>query len=240
MGTRFDFIEPFSEQDRQYARNVVEVMAPILESLAAAFPVDTEVLLQDLTSVPNSIAAIANPVTGRSIGGPPTNAILYALKHNLTADNIGYRSETSSGSPLRSSAIYFRGPSGRQVVCLCVNSRIEELETVAKILGELSGSSPAPTTPHDDQHQVDEVEERFPANLASLTEGILQEEVLMSSIPVDLMRKEHRIDVVRRLDERGYFTLRGSVDLVADELKVSRYTVYNYLDELRPAADSSS
>lgn len=61
----------------------------------------------------------------------------------------------------------------------------------------------------------------------------MEEEVEATGVDVDLMRKSHRVDVVRRLDSRGYFALRGSVELVAERLHVSRYTVYNYLDDLK-------
>ncbi|MFF3372144.1 transcriptional regulator [Streptomyces sp. NPDC002680] len=229
MADGLEFVEPFDEPDRAYAQQVVTVMTPILSSLSQAFPVDTEVLLQDFTCIPHSIAAIANPVTGRSIGGPPTNAALYALRHNLTSDNIGYRSETADGTPLRSSAIYFWGPSGRPVVCLCVNSKIGQIESAARILGDLTGLVPEPAVA-----PVEAVtEEVSPANLSALSKSILEEAIQQTSVPVDLMQKEHRLDVVRLLDLRSYFALRGSVELVAEELGVSRFTVYNYLDEVR-------
>jgi predicted transcriptional regulator YheO len=35
---------------------------------------------------------------------------------------------------------------------------------------------------------------------------------------------------VRILDDRGAFTLRKAVEDVADSLRVSRFTVYNYLN----------
>jgi len=39
--------------------------------------------------------------------------------------------------------------------------------------------------------------------------------------------------VVKSLDERGIFLIKGAVENVAKFLDVSRYTIYNYLDEIR-------
>ena len=39
------------------------------------------------------------------------------------------------------------------------------------------------------------------------------------------------------LHSRGIFDIKGSVDIVAKELGVSRYTVYNYLKEVKYQAD---
>jgi len=38
---------------------------------------------------------------------------------------------------------------------------------------------------------------------------------------------------IRRLDERGAFLLRKSIDEVADLMGVSRITIYNYLNTIR-------
>ena len=55
----------------------------------------------------------------------------------------------------------------------------------------------------------------------------------------DLSREEKQ-QVVRALNDRGAFALRGSVEEVADLMGVSRITVYNYLNATRPASDGSA
>lgn len=47
------------------------------------------------------------------------------------------------------------------------------------------------------------------------------------------MKKHHKAAVVRELDEAGFFLIRDSVDHVAGRLDVTRYTIYNYLSEIR-------
>jgi uncharacterized protein YqgV (UPF0045/DUF77 family) len=51
--------------------------------------------------------------------------------------------------------------------------------------------------------------------------------------PLDELSREAKQRVVRELDERGAFTLRRSIEDVADALGVSRVTIYNYLDAIR-------
>jgi hypothetical protein len=51
--------------------------------------------------------------------------------------------------------------------------------------------------------------------------------------PLSQMSRADKQQVVRILDERGAFALRKSVETVADALGVSRFTVYNYLDNAR-------
>lgn len=54
----------------------------------------------------------------------------------------------------------------------------------------------------------------------------------LGSAAADLDR-EQKQEFVRRLDELGAFTLRRSVEDVAEVLGVSRFTVYNYLNALQ-------
>lgn len=46
------------------------------------------------------------------------------------------------------------------------------------------------------------------------------------------MSREQKQQAIRRLDERGAFTLRRAVEDVADAMAVSRITVYNYLNAI--------
>ncbi len=43
-------------------------------------------------------------------------------------------------------------------------------------------------------------------------------------------------EAVRRLADRGAFQLRKSIDEVADSMRVSRITIYNYLNAIRESA----
>ena len=50
--------------------------------------------------------------------------------------------------------------------------------------------------------------------------------------PADQLSREQKQRAVGLLHERGAFTLRRSVEQIAEVLGVSRFTVYNYLDRV--------
>ena len=50
--------------------------------------------------------------------------------------------------------------------------------------------------------------------------------------PVGSMKKAERLSLVRLLKEKGVFRMQRSVPYVAERLKVTKFTVYNYLNEL--------
>ena len=50
--------------------------------------------------------------------------------------------------------------------------------------------------------------------------------------PAPLMTREQKIQVVRDLERKGIFLIKGAVDEVARHLGVSRYTINNYRKEI--------
>ena len=49
------------------------------------------------------------------------------------------------------------------------------------------------------------------------------------------MRKSDRVALVAMLKEKGMFHMQRSVPYVAERLGVTKYTIYNYLNELENA-----
>ncbi|GAA4965960.1 putative transcriptional regulator YheO [Nonomuraea thailandensis] len=221
----------FTTGERAHAALVVDLLGPVVPVLAQALAPKTEVVLHNLTTMPNTIAAIGGTLTGRDIGGPPTDLGLRTFKAGWTDHLVGYRSETADGLVMRSSSIFFHAPSGKSVVCLCINTDIGDLLRAEAILRALTTTNEGagPLLDARPGHPA----ETFPVSLESLGEGVLDDAVNAAGVPVELMKKPHKIAVVQDLNRRGFFTLRGAVELAAQRLNVSRFTIYNYLNELQ-------
>jgi len=57
--------------------------------------------------------------------------------------------------------------------------------------------------------------------------------------PLSEVSREQRQQAVRLLEERGAFAIRKSVDMVADALGVSRFTIYNYINRNNADAEAT-
>ncbi|GAA0206929.1 hypothetical protein GCM10010492_00400 [Saccharothrix mutabilis subsp. mutabilis] len=75
--------------------------------------------------------------------------------------------------------------------------------------------------------------ETFPSDVDTLQRILIERAVSSVGIPVELMKKSHKSQVVQMLDDAGLFLIRDSVDHLAGVLGVTRYTIYNYLKEHR-------
>ena len=61
---------------------------------------------------------------------------------------------------------------------------------------------------------------------------IINECISSVGVPVEKMGKYDRMRIVEMLYERSVFQMQKAVPYVAERLKISRFTVYNYLKEL--------
>lgn len=220
-------LPPFTDEEVAHAQLIVEIVGPIIDGLARALGPRTEVILHDLTKIPKSIAVISGTITGRAVGGPPTDLGLKTFLSGRSEDLIGYRTEFDNGLIMRSSSLFFSAPSGRTVAALCINSDINDLLKIQDFVSAMTN-----TTTGLGEGSAGTVSETFPSSVEMLAQGILRDAISATGVKVELMKKNHKLDVVKELNDRGFFTLREAVDLAAKSLAVSRYSIYNYLNEL--------
>ncbi|MFD8499743.1 aminotransferase class V-fold PLP-dependent enzyme [Amycolatopsis sp. NPDC059657] len=191
------------------SHGLLTALIPAVEGLATMLGPGNEVVLHDLARLPDSIVAIAGGLTGRTAGGPMTDLLLGLVRRGTTSDLTDYETHGPDGRPIRSSTMFLRDENGVAVGCLCVNS-------------ERPGPALGPAT-----------RETFPPDVDSLQRFLIERAVGKAGIPVELMKKVHKAAVVRELDEAGFFLIKDSVDSLAAHLDVTRYTIYNYLNETR-------
>ena len=191
--------------------DVLMSLIPAVHGLAAMLGPGNEVLLHDFSRLPDSIVAIAGDLTHRTVGGPMTDLLLGLIRRGTTQDLINYRTNNPDGRPIRSSTLFLRDADGVAVGCLCVNS--ESSVTVSE--------------------NVAAQDESFPPDVDSLQQFLVDRAISKVGVQPSEMKKQQKAAVVRELDDAGFFLIRDSVDHVAGRLDVTRYTIYNYLNEIR-------
>jgi predicted transcriptional regulator YheO len=207
---------------RSEAKRIVEVLLPLVEPLAMVLGPKSEVVLHDLSKLPMSIVAISGSISGRNVGDASTDISLLVLERSeQTRHHIGYRSEMPNGTVCRSSSILLYGESKHPVVALAINTDIEELLAARDLLDSMV-STVLPL----------EAKGRAYDDVASLTDALLTRAIDSIGVPVSEMSKKQKINVVRELEKRGFFFIREAADRAAAALGVTRYSIYNYLNQL--------
>ncbi|NGN45293.1 hypothetical protein G6N74_30030 [Mesorhizobium sp. CGMCC 1.15528] len=216
---------------------MIDTLRHIVEGLGCALGRNVEVVLHDLGKPGASVTAIANgAITGRTIGSPiisgPFNDL--GLKKLLSEEGAspgeshtvvsGYKTRSKTGHDLDSTSVILRDGEGQAYAALCVNADMTSLRQVQGFLNDLLD---------DVGHGDDKTESEAPPNVDSLVQEIIEEGIRSTRKSVAIMTKEDKIDAVDHMNRRGLFLIRSSVDIAAASLGVSRFTIYNYLDELK-------
>lgn len=203
----------------------LEQMIPLVEGIAKTIGKHCEVVLHDFTKLPDSIIAIANGhVTGRGVGSPQTEHSLSVIKKKKNFENlINYSAKTFDGKLLKSSSFFVKDENNKAIGVLCINLDVTAITAASRVLEDMTFI----------EKEAKEEQASYPSHVNNILNKIVAETVDKAVSPVAYLSKEDKVDIVKKLDEQGAFLIKGAIDYVAEVLCVSRYTVYNYLVEVR-------
>ena len=215
-------------------------LAPVVRGIAKTFGKDCEVLLHDTTNLESSIVIVENGhVTGRKIGSPMTDLGLYFLQSDLFKDTdfiANYQTESKNGEKLKSTTIFIRDDKKKIIGFLCINYALNNLLELRKKIDDFCVVNNMVNNKDVDKSifNNEEKEEIFAENLDDLLERVFIKAQQKIGKPIEKMQKDDKLEIVRYLQKKGIFLVKGNIEKIAKRLSVSRYTVYNYLSEIKP------
>lgn len=235
---RSNHSEPRSQFCATERQVVVNTLRTVVELLNNVLSDNVEVVLHDMTRPESSVIAIAHGhVTGRVIGesilaGPKGDAGFASAVKESNAQGqqnsviTSYTTVTKTGVTLNSSTAIFRDSDGIPYAALCFNSDMSIPHSAHAWLSRMLGKEMKPLQP--ESHQ--------PAQVDTLMEDILETTISNLGKPIENLNREEKIAAVATMQSNGIFVVRGGVNRAAQRLGVTRFTIYNYLDELKKRA----
>ncbi|MER5966543.1 PAS domain-containing protein [Streptomyces sp. NPDC002057] len=203
--------------------HLVREVERIAVAVGRMFPGLCEVVAHDLRRPDSAIRAIENNLSGRQVGDSATE---LGLRRIADPDYPGviqnYSNRFPDGRPAKSTSIGIRNAEGRYIAALCLNLDVSTLSPLAMALAGLVAT--------DAEHQGETLETRHDRPGRELRSAIDSFAAQHSTTPRALNRDRKR-ELVRQLHREGFFETRSSAQLIADQLGVSRATVYNYTRE---------
>ena len=217
---------------------ILNVLHSTLKMLSNAVGLHTEIVLHDLANPERSILAIANGhVTGRRVGGSVLGgprqdlgfiAVRRAMEDHSSSDPImveNYSTLAPDGRPLRSSTVVYRDSSGQPFASLCINADLSGVAAAHSVLAGILGLEAAPESRADEPRDMEQ----------------LMAQIIQVACPggVTGMKKPQKVEAVRQMQDRGIFIVKGGIEKAAAALGVTRYTIYNYLEQIRATENAS-
>ena len=206
----------------------LQILLPVVQGLAEMFGPDCEVVLHDVGRLPHSIVAIENgAVTGRAVGDVPTDRMLRNLRNADETEDVRLYVSSHDGKTLKSLAVTLRDEDGEPFGLLGLNLDISAIVQAQRALANVTavgrlGHSASP-----------EAGEIFAADIREVVAGMISKILAEMGKTPAAMSREEKMEVVKRLEERGAFLVKRSAEQVAEALDLSRYTIFSYLKEIR-------
>jgi predicted transcriptional regulator YheO len=171
-------------------------------------------------------------ITGREVGGPITDLVLGILEkaNEFEDDVVGtYYSKTEDGRNLKSTTMIIRNHSQQIIGFMCINIDLSApfQEVMKAFLPETTSLSPGGNNT---------IESYFP-DIDSLVSKTIEKTITGISNRREISPTDKNKVIVRELYKGGMFNIKGIVDVVAKQMGISRYTVYNYLRDAKTVSE---
>lgn len=213
--------------------DLLKQLARIAKAIAATFP-DCEVVVHDLKGSPrSSILAIYGEVTGRKVGDGIRDLVSILKSSEFREDMLtNYINTTADGKIVKSSTVVIRDPKSYEITsAFCINYNLGPFLSARKIVDDFVQGVDLKKTLRANDDSTDADDE--PKGILGILQQVIDRTIKADGLPVSGLSKEDRVRIVAFLEDKKIFCFKGAINMVAKRLKVSKYTVYNYLDEVR-------
>lgn len=210
----------------------LEKYIPIANLIAKTFGKNCEVVIHDLLIPQNSVAyTINNHVTGRKIGESFDHLVKQVLlSRNFENDcATNYKTITEDGREIKSSTALIRSYKGNVIGALCVNYDVNHIKNSIAGMKEFFDDFL-----NVDQEKVEINVEPFD-NVMEIVDDLINK--IIGNTDIDILKRKDKISLIQFMDTKGIFLIKGAIEKVAAKLKISKVTVYSYLDEIKKSEE---
>ena len=204
---------------------ILKAYIPVANIISQTFGRSCEAAIHDLTQPESSVVYVANgTVTGRKEGQSFNHLIPQVLLSKKFKDDctVNYTFETEDGKKIKSSSALIRNLEGEVVGMLCINY---DLTISYLIQEELASFLPQTFS----EHPVEE--EALEQDVLTIVDELIDNIIGVKDI--GSLKRKQNLEIIRFMDEKGIFLVKGAIDKVAASMGLSKVTIYSYLDDVR-------
>lgn len=176
------------------------------------------------------VYALNAKVSGRQVGGAPKGGMITLLGKDLEPmkDSLQTFSNGPQDHFFKSFTTLVPDENGKIIGSVCVNLEVSDLLMAQKAL---QAFVQYPVTPHTPP--ATDIDALATKNVDDILQYYIKQAETLAEKPMSLMNKEEKVKALDYLDQKGVFKISKASVLLCEILHVSKYTLYNYLEEAR-------
>lgn len=217
---------------------VFTTLKQLADLMTTMFGENCEVAIHDLTTQHMQLIHITGNVTRRKPGAPVTDVVAKHLIEdgNAVKDRHCFMTLTDDGRELKSSTSYVRDSKGDVIAAFCVNFNTTDHHNAIQLLESFVNRN---ISDHSGDGTTDDAPEKMSFSIDNTVGSLFEQAVAEVGKRPASMTTEEKIRLVKLLENKGAFQIRGVVSQVALRLGVSNFTIYNYLKKIRAATGTA-
>ena len=200
---------------------------PIADLIAGTFGKECEVVVHDLENPEQSVVyAVNGEVTGRTKGQSFDHLIKNVLLNKDFKEDrlINYTFDTADGRKIRSSSLLIRDEKQEVIGMICINYDMSHYLAMQKSLTAFFGTAGAEAPQTEPEQEPDQ-------NGMAIIDDLIMK--IIGTDDAKNLNRRRCVELVKFMDDKGVFLVKGAMDKVAELMGVSRITIYSYLDEAK-------
>ncbi len=212
-------------------QHTLEFLKNMAKGITSVFGDRCEVAIHDFSNIKSSLVHIEGNITRRKIGSALPDMLYRLLKEfgDAAPDKFGYKSTTQDGQILKCSTNMIRDAQGRLEGCLSINFNVTDFTYLATAFNDFTFLTAKSGNSADTTVNQDDLPNTFAETMESAIDFVVAEH---GKAPATL-KKADKLEIMQQLDKDGVFMIKGSVDYIARVFGASKYTIYNYLKQIR-------
>ncbi len=217
---------------------IFTTLKQLAELMTQMFGNNCEVAIHDLTTEHMQLIHITGNVTKREPGAPVTDAVAKHLIQdgNTVKDRHCFMTLTDDGRELKSSTSYIRDSQDRVVAAFCINFNTTDHHNAIQLLQAFVNKGLSEISNDDESSGMPE---KMSFSIDHTVDSIFEQAVAEVGKRPASMNTDEKIQLVKSLEKKGAFQIKGVVNQVALRLGVSNFTIYNYLKKIRAASGTA-
>ncbi len=198
-------------------RKEIQVFQPMIEAIVSLFHPFVEVAVHDLKT--EQIVLLYHNLSKRKIGDKSPLVELNVATQQFPDYFEPYYKVNWDGRPLKCTSVTIRDDRGKAIGLICFNFDVSVFQHFQAQLGRWLA------VPEGADNPIEMFGENWQKQVTDLIDDYLD----MNQLALDHLNRQQKKKLVQYLYQKGAFHFKKAAPFVAQLLKISRASIYNYI-----------
>lgn len=201
---------------------------PMMKFMSEIMGPDTELVLYDTETMKASY--VIHPLDEEMVAGSNMRSLERSFLENKVYEEkeyiVNYRALSKGKNKLKSATLFLKEEDGSLSGILTVNMNVDKLIELRDVLDVIvSGKG-------EDKKKSQQFYDSFEISVEGMVKNAINAEVDRYGVEPSRLSHNEKMDIVRILDKRGIFLVKGAIGELASVLGTTETSIYRYLNKI--------